>query len=208
MEAREKILVTDDEEGVRRLLKQIFLDEGYQVITAADGEEALRKLAEESPQVMTLDIKMPGMSGMEVLARLSDEQPDVCLIMVTAVNDVSSAVEAMKQGALDYITKPFDPDEVLQKVRRAIQAWRQLSQKRDSQTKLRESITEQTERMRQQFDELVMSLAREHKLLQRIAAGEPGKGRDVLSQLPPELRDPVLSFEEFREALIRILRRS
>ncbi len=144
MEAREKILVVDDEKGVRELLKQILTDAGYQVITASDGEEALLTLWTESPQVMTLDMKMPVMSGTEVLARLSHDQPDVCLIMVTAISDVSSAVEAMKLGALDYITKPFDREEVVQKVRNAIQVWRLLSQKRQSQTKLRESITEQT----------------------------------------------------------------
>ncbi len=208
MEAREKILVVDDEEGVRELLKQILTDEGYRVITASDGEEALLKLSTESPQVMTLDNKMPGLSGMEVLAQLSDNQPDICIIMVTAVNDVSTAVDAMKLGALDYVTKPFEREEVLQKVQRAIQSWRQLSEKRQSQVKLSESITEHTERMRSQFDELVMALAREHKLLQRLAAGQPGKGKNALSELPPELRNPISSFEGFREALIRILRRS
>ena len=209
MESREKILVVDDEEGIRELLKQMLTDEGYPVITASGGEEALFKLASESPQVMTLDNKMPGMSGVEVLTRLSHDQPDVCLIMVTAVNDVSTAVQAMKLGALDYITKPFEREEVLQTVRTSIQSWRQLSQKRQSQEKLRDSIVEHTHRMQNQFDELVMALSREHKLLQRLAAGQPGrKGKEALSELPPELRDPISSFEEFREALIRILRRS
>lgn len=208
MESREKILVADDEAGVRELLKQIFTDEGYRVITASDGEETLLKLSTESPQVLTLDIKMPVMSGMEVLARLSHDQPDVCIIMVTAMNDVSTAVEAMKLGALDYITKPFDRKSVLQTLRKAVQIWRQLSQKRQSQSKLRESITEHTERMKSQFDELVLALAREHKLLQHLAALQPDKGRAVLSELPPELRNPISSFEEFRDALLRILRRS
>ncbi len=208
MEAREKILVVDDEKGVRELLKQILTDAGYEVLTASDGEEALLVLSTESPQVMTLDVRMPVMSGMEVLARLSHDRPDVCLIMVTAIADVSAAVEAMKLGALDYITKPFDREEVLQKIRMAIQAWHQLSQTRQSQTKLRESITGQTERMRQQFDELVKSLAREHKLLQRMAAQQPDKGKSAMSELPPELRRPISSFEEFRDALLRILRRS
>ena len=208
MEEREKILVVDDEKGVRELLKQILTDAGYEVITASDGEEALLALSTESPHVMTLDIKMPVMSGMEVLARLSHDLPDVCLIMVTAIADVSSAVEAMKLGALDYITKPFDREEVIQKIRRAIQAWHQLSQRRESQTKLRDSITGQTDRMRQQFDELVMSLSREYRLLQQMAAQQPDKGKGAMSELPPELRSPIASFEEFRDALLRILRRS
>ena len=208
MEAREKILVVDDEKGVRELLKQILTDAGYEVITASDGEEALQTLWLESPQVMTLDIKMPVLSGTEVLARLSRDQPDVCLLVVTAIADVSSAVEAMKLGALDYITKPFDREEVVQKVRNAIQVWQLLSQKRQSQTKLRESITEQTERMQSQFDELLMSLSREYKLLQHVAARQPDKGKAAMSELPPELRRPIASFEEFRDALLRILRRS
>ncbi len=89
MQVQEKILVVDDEESVCELLRQILTHEGYRVITASDGEEALCKVSEESPQAMTLDDKMPGMSGMEVLARLSQDRPGVCIIMVTAVTDAS-----------------------------------------------------------------------------------------------------------------------
>jgi DNA-binding NtrC family response regulator len=179
MPARETILVVDDEESVCELLKHILTGEGYRVITASDGEEALLKLSEESPQVMTLDDKMPGMSGMEALARLSQDQPGVCIIMVAAVTDASSTVEAMKMGALDCIAKPFEREEVLRKVRRAIQSWWQLQQKRQSSAKLRDSIAEQTERMHSQFDELSVAPSREHKLLPRIAASQPGKGKAV-----------------------------
>ncbi len=207
MQAREKILVVDDEESVCELLKQILTDEGYHVITASDGEEALLKLSEESPQVMTLDDKMPGMSGMEALARLSQDQPGVYIIMVTAVIDDSSIVEAMKMGALDYITKPFEREEVLRKVRRAIQSWWRLPQKRQSQAKRREGITEHTERMHGQCDEPAMASSGEHGLLQRIAASQPGHGKAVMSVLPLELQNPISYVEEFRESLIRILRR-
>ena len=179
MQAQETILVVDDEESVCELLKQILTGEGYRVITAADGEEALFKLSEESPQVMTLDDKMPGMSGMEALARLSQDQPGVCIIMVTAVTDASSTVEAMKMGALDYITKPFEREEVVQKVRRAIQSWWQLQQKRQSPAKLRDSITEHTERMQSRFDELAIAPPGEHRLLRRTAASQPGKDKAV-----------------------------
>ncbi len=202
-----RILVVDDEPGIRRYLQANLEDEGYTVLVATDGPEALKAFEMEQPDLVVLDITMPGMDGFEVCRRIR-EWSQTPIMMLSARGNVDDKVKCLNLGADDYITKPFDPDEVLQKVRTAIQSWRQLSQKRDSQTKLRESITEQTERMRQQFDELVMSLAREHKLLHRIAASEPGKGRDVLSELPSELRDAALSFEEFREALIRILRRS
>ena len=93
-------------------------------------------------------------------------------------------------------------------MRRAIQSWSQLEQNRQSQAKLRDSITEHTEQMHRQFDELVMSLSREYKLLQRMASRQPDRGKALLSTLPPELRRPISSFDEFREALLGILRRS
>jgi DNA-binding NtrC family response regulator len=207
-EGQGKLLVVDDEEAVRNLLKRILQEAGYEVITAANGEEALYKVSLEEAEVVLLDIKMPGMSGIEVLGKLTTNWPDACVIMVTAVADTQTAVKAMKMGAYDYITKPFNPEDVVQKVQKAIQVWSRHLQEKRHYLQLKESITKQTQLMQQQFAELVNSLAREHKLLHDLAARQPGGGKSLLSKLPPELQEPMSSIEEFRDALLRILRRS
>ena len=203
---QERVMVVDDEETVRSLLQRTLEEAGYDVDTAANGEEALDRMSQLSIGVVFLDVKMPGMSGMEVLAKLTADWPDTCVIMATAVGDAQTVVEAMKIGAYDYITKPFSRDDVILKLRRALE-------KRDLQLKnkrfmheLQQSVKGQSERMQSQFNELVSSLAREHKLLHELASRQPGGGKELLSKLPPELQQPMYSVEEFRDALIRVLR--
>jgi len=203
-----RVLVVDDEETVRNLLQRILEGAGYQVTTAANGKEALYKVSLEEAQVVLLDIKMPGMSGMEVLSKLSADSPDTCAIMVTSVVDTETAVEAMKLGAYDYILKPFDRDDVLQKVLGAIESWKRQLQEKHRYLELQKSITEKTQLMQEQFAELMNSLAREHKLMHDLAGRQAGGGKELLSKLPSELQEPMSSVEEFRSALLRILRRS
>jgi len=203
---REKVLVVDDEETVRNLLQRTLEEAGYDVDTAANGEEALDRMSQLNIGVVFLDVKMPGMSGIEVLSKLTADWPDTCVIMATAVADAQTVVEAMKIGAYDYITKPFSRDDVILKLRRALE-------KRDLQLKnkrfmheLQKSVKEQSERMQSQFNELVSSLAREHRLLHELAARHPESGKALLSKLPLELQQPMYSVEDFRDALIRVLR--
>ena len=114
-EARGKfrILVVDDEFVVRDSLKEWLTDEGFQVHMAESGTEALETLAKEAFHLMLLDIKMPGMGGVEVLKRSKELQPELPVVMMTAYATVETAVEAMKTGALDYLMKPFDPDTLV-----------------------------------------------------------------------------------------------
>ena len=207
-EKQVRVLVVDDEEGVRNLLQRILSEAGYQVTTAANGQEALYKVSLGEAEVVLLDIKMPGMSGIEVLRKLTADSPDYCVIMVTAVADIDTAVEALKTGAYDYITKPFDRDSVKQKVQQAIKKWYRQAQEKHRYLQLQESISEKTQRMQEQFTELISSLAREHKLLHELAGKQAGGGKSLLSGLPPELQEPMSSVEEFRDALLRILRRA
>lgn len=202
-----RILIVDDEETVRNLLQRILAEVGYDVVTAANGMEALEKVYQSESQVVLLDIKMPGMTGMEVLGKLSADSPDVCVIMITAVLDTQTAVEAMKLGAYDYITKPFNRDDVVQKVQEAINKWHRQIQEKRQFFKLKESVREQTQRMQEQFGELVASLAREHRLLHDLSAGQARGDKSPFSELPPELQKPMSSVEEFRDALLRILGR-
>lgn len=203
-----KVLVVDDEETIRTLFQRILQAAGYNVATAADGKEALTVMADGGIDVVLLDIKMPGLSGVDVLGKISTDWPDSCVIMVTAVVDVQTAVKAMKLGAYDYITKPFDQNEVLQKIRGAVARWQEQLQEKKQYLQLQQNIAEQTTLMQANFNELVKSLAREHQLLQQLAAKQGTGGKSLLSGLPPELQKPIASVAEFRDALLRILKKT
>lgn len=202
-----RLLVVDDEESVRNLLQRILQGAGYTVDTAADGREVLAKISELEIAVVLLDIKMPGMSGMEVLQQLTANRPDICVVMVTAVADLQTAVESMKLGAYDYITKPFNQNDVVLKVRKALETRHLLLENERRRFELEERVGEQAERLQQLFAELVGTLAREHKLIYSQAHRQRG-GKELLSKLPKELQQPMSSVEEFSEALLRILKRT
>jgi len=206
--AKIKVLVVDDEETVRVLFQRVLQGDGYDAVIAANGKEALSVIADGNIDVVLLDIKMPGLSGINVLGKISTDWPDLCVIMITAVSDVQTAVEAMKLGAYDYITKPFDQDEVLLKIRQAVVRWQEQLQDKQHLLQLEQNINEQTRRMQEQFTELVNSLGREHQLLLQLAEKQETKGKSLLAGLPPELQAPISTVKEFRDALLRILKRS
>jgi heterodisulfide reductase subunit A len=116
-----RILIVDDELIVRDSLKEWLEEEGFAVDMAASGSEALDQLTKQSYQMMLLDIKMPGMDGVEVLQRARENFTDINVIMMTAYATVETAVEAMKIGALDYLVKPFDPETLIPMVLRIYQ---------------------------------------------------------------------------------------
>jgi DNA-binding NtrC family response regulator len=114
-----KILVVDDEERIRTILAAILRGEGYQVETAADGIEALERGTAFRPDVLVVDLQMPRMDGIETISRFKERVPNAVAIILTAHGSIQSAVEAIKKGAYDYLTKPFDNDQLLMVVRRA-----------------------------------------------------------------------------------------
>jgi DNA-binding NtrC family response regulator len=118
-----KILVIDDEAVIREGLRQTLNNEGYEVELAANGKIGLNKLQKDEFQVVISDLKMPGMHGIEVLKTIRVLQPDVPVIIMTGYATVDSAVDAMKNGAFDYVTKPFLPDQIVEKVRAAEQQY-------------------------------------------------------------------------------------
>ena len=120
MEAtRAKVLVVDDEESVRSVLCETLVEAGEAVISADDGQQALELLSAGDVGVMLLDIGMPGLSGIDVLAEVRAQSPEVSVIMVTAIADLATGVNAIRQGACDYVTKPFDVDVIATAVQRA-----------------------------------------------------------------------------------------
>ena len=113
------ILIVDDEENIRIILENVFADAGYRVETAKDGLQALEKMKRFRPEIVLLDKNMPRMDGLETLRQIKLRHPATVVVMFTAHGDVATAVEAMKQGAYDYIEKPFDNDEMLLLMERA-----------------------------------------------------------------------------------------
>jgi two-component system, NtrC family, response regulator AtoC len=114
------ILIADDDGTIRRNLRVLLESEGYRVAEAADGIEAAKALEDPSVALVLLDLKMPGSTGLDLLRDHQDRLEDMPVIVITALGGSSAAIEAMKLGAYDYITKPFDLDEVLFTVRRAL----------------------------------------------------------------------------------------
>lgn len=115
-----KILVVDDELNMRLVLKTLLTKEGYDVVTAADGHEAMKFLRMGDIKVVVTDLKMPKIDGMELLERVVVDYPSTPVIIITAFGTIATAVDALKKGAFDYITKPFDQDELKGIVQKAI----------------------------------------------------------------------------------------
>jgi two-component system response regulator AtoC len=120
MNSPAKVLVADDDRTIRRNLMLLLKSEGYQILEAADGKEALARIAADAPDAVLLDLKMPGLDGLEVLGQLGPALTDLPVIVVTALGGSTAAIEAMRLGAYDYLTKPFDLDEVVMTLKRAL----------------------------------------------------------------------------------------
>ncbi len=115
-----RVLVVDDETNIRMTVTQALEAGGFAVETAPDGERALAVLQDHRIALVLLDLKMPGMSGLDVLGRVRREWPEVKVILVTAYGTIDAAVEAMKLGAVDFVQKPFTPAQVRELVGRAL----------------------------------------------------------------------------------------
>lgn len=119
MSKKISLLVVDDEESVRDSLHNWFLEDGYHVACAESAKEALAMLENENFDIILTDIKMPGMDGLEMLKRIKSLKSDAVVIVMTAFATVDTAVQALKDGAFDYVTKPFDPDDLSHLIRNA-----------------------------------------------------------------------------------------
>ena len=107
-----KILIVDDEKNIRMTISQALADMDVETDSAVNGEEALSKLKDTEFGLVLLDLRMPGMDGMEVLEKLREDRPDIRVVIITAHGSIDSAVDAMKLGAVDFIQKPFTPKEI------------------------------------------------------------------------------------------------
>ncbi|TMQ58921.1 MAG: response regulator, partial [Candidatus Eisenbacteria bacterium] len=115
-----RVLVVDDEPSVVEVFREFLSGEGYALSVALSGEEAVRLIPEIKPDLVLTDINLPGLSGLEVMRFAKREDPEVAVIVVTGYASASTAIDALREGAYDYVTKPFDLDDVQQIVERGI----------------------------------------------------------------------------------------
>jgi putative ABC transport system ATP-binding protein len=148
-ETKGTILIVDDEESIRDLLSLKLKGDGYDYDVAADGNEALWKLFMKDFDLVLLDIKMPGLTGMEVLSRLIIDHPDISVIMITALLDTEIAVEAMRQGAYDYLIKPFKLNDLGARIEKALEKRRLVLENKAYQHRLSQKIKQLEEQYHQ-----------------------------------------------------------
>ncbi len=179
-----KILIVDDEENIRIILENVFIDAGYQVETAKDGLQGLEQVKLFRPEIVLLDKNMPRMDGLKTLQQIKKYNPNMVVIMITAHGDVGSAVEAMKLGAYDYIEKPFDNDRMLLLMKRAGTHYRLQAEV----LHLRDAVNEKFS-----FKNIIGNSPALKKVLDRVASvcetdasvlitGESGTGKELIAK--------------------------
>jgi len=181
----ETILVVDDNADLRFTLSDIIKNEGYNLLEAGDGTKALKLIKSSSPELVLLDMRLPGMDGMKILEEVKKFDSNIIVIMLTAFGDVKGAVKAMRLGAFDYITKPFDNEELLIIIKKALDT---------------RNLTREVESLRKQLDEKNIldevigqstELSQVLKQVQIIAPtdmtvmiqGESGTGKEIICKL-------------------------
>ena len=179
-----KILIVDDELVMRKSLSGWLERDGYKVDTAESGEEAIEKLKETRFDLLLVDIKMEGISGLDVLKHVKENDPDVAVVMITAYGSISTAIEAMKNGAFDYLLKPFDPDELGMLIEKIIeqqtQARENLFLKEQYKDRTRfESMIGQSKPMQEVFD-LIQDVSTMDSTV--LITGETGSGKGLAAK--------------------------
>jgi len=178
-----RVLVVDDEANIRSILSALLTKNGYEVQAAESGESCLRVYPKFMPEVVLLDLKMPGMDGLEVMERLAgDAGADCKTIIMTAHGEVRSAVRAMKTGAFDYLQKPFDNDELLALIARAVEVVALKHRVRELENQLEktygfESIIGTSDRMQSTFQLMRKFAATDGTVL---VCGESGTGKELI----------------------------
>ncbi|MBA4418311.1 MAG: DNA-binding response regulator [Syntrophus sp. (in: bacteria)] len=184
----EKILIVEDNKDMQFLLSNILKSEGYETLVTGEGKRALKETKRWSPDLALLDIHLPDMDGMAVLEDIKKLNKDLAIIMLTAYGDVKGAVQAMKLGAFEYITKPFDNDDLIITIKRALQTQNLSKEVQDLRKQLGEKTT----------SDLIVELTGESRSMKQILKqidivsptnltvvlqGESGTGKELVAQL-------------------------
>ena len=160
--AARRVLVVDDEEGIRRALGKFLRTRGFDVVTAESGDEALSQLGQQGFVLMLCDVRMPGLSGVEVIPRALQMDSELAIMMLTAVNDAPTATESLSQGAMDYLMKPVELADLEVAIERALHKRALLIEQRRVERMIREEVaqrTEELEREKEALRDLTVSVA-------------------------------------------------
>jgi two-component system response regulator HydG len=181
----QRILIVEDEAPMCELLTSFFSERGYRIDTAQNGEEAVERLEEQDYALVITDIKLPGMSGLELLARIRFDWPEIAVIIMTAFSSISSAVEAMKLGAEDYIGKPFQLDELMITVEKALERRSLRREVRELRAEVRErynfsNIVGRSKPMQQLFEVIKRIAARRDA--SALIIGSTGTGKELVAR--------------------------
>jgi len=183
MKRRISLLIVDDEESVRDSLYNWFIEDGYEVDCAANAKEALTKIEAGNFDIILADIKMPGMDGLEMHRRIKAIDSDVIVIVMTAFASVETAVQALKDGAFDYVTKPFDPDDLSHLIRNAAN---QISLKNENEALKNRVSLENIEDIVGNSKAMLKVLKAVENVAQSnssvIITGESGTGKELIAR--------------------------
>lgn len=196
---RHRILVVDDEEIMRSSLSDWLKEDGYYVLAVADGYQALERIKEEEWDLAVVDLKMPKIDGIEVLKRISAMRPDLPVIIITAYATIDTAVTAIKEGAADYIVKPFNPEEISLVIAKLVEHQRLIKEN----ILLRKELNK-----RYRFQDLIGKSSNMMKVIEMIRTvtpikstvlikGESGTGKELVAraihELGPRKKNPFIS---------------
>jgi DNA-binding NtrC family response regulator len=179
-----KILTVDDEKNILRVVATTLKGEQYDVTTAQSAEEGMEKFGQNGFDLVITDLKLPGQSGLDLLSYVKAQQPDIPVVMITAFGTIENAVEAMKKGAFNYLTKPVNPDELLTVVREAIEKYDLKRENRSLKSELKQkyafgSIIGKSAAMQEVFDTVRMVSKTQSNVL---IIGESGTGKELVAR--------------------------
>ncbi|MGB9629052.1 MAG: sigma-54-dependent transcriptional regulator, partial [Thermodesulfobacteriota bacterium] len=182
--SKDKILVADDEQSMREFLEIMLKKEGYKVFLAPNGEEVVKMIEKDIFDLVLLDIRMPKLDGISALKKIKSVNPETIVIMITAYASADSAIQAMKEGAYDYITKPFKVDEIKLIIRNALEKKQLQNENRLLKKMVKEryhfdNIIGQSPKMLDLYDLLEKVSPTKTNIL---ITGESGTGKEVLAK--------------------------
>jgi DNA-binding NtrC family response regulator len=180
-----KIVVIDDNKNMQIILKNILADEGYQIQAAASGRDGLNLVKSVHPDLVLLDIRLPNMNGMQVLKKIKEFDPEILVIMITAFGDIKTAVEAMKLGAYDYVTKPFVNEELIMNIEKALQTSQLSREVRSLRSRLKDvqqkpHLSGESQQIKRVIKQINLISTTDMSV---IIQGKSGTGKEIVAQM-------------------------